>query len=655
MSTAREDRDPKGDRRKAKLGHRLSYLGYRGFEGILKLLPLPFCFTVGGLLGRGAYYLLAPYRRIAQRNMAIAFEGELDAAERHALSKKHFSHLGSNLFSSIKLTTMSSEQVTDRLEIVGAEHVAKGIKDNKGFIYMVSHLGAWEILAQVSAIGQGSARATLYQPLSNPLLDAHVRGRRERQGTKTFDRKDGFNAPIKHLRDGGGLGVLVDQHAGDLGTWCPLFGRLASTSNLAPLMAARTGAALLPVAVATTGRARWRMTIGAPMEVRKSEGVEMATAHVNLEVEKAVRASPADWFWVHNRWKIPKPKFLLTKYKRGITMPRDVSLDTLKRFRIVVRSPNPLGDACMATPAVRAIKRGRPDCELAVLCPENLVGFWKTVSEVDKVIPRPRSASNRKIGKTLAEQGPFDVAILLPNSPRSAIEAKHARIPRVVGYPAKWRDRLVHQIIPARNARTGPRPHHVNHYLRLAERIGADLSDESIFEPPESEIAVEPLRIGISAGAEYGAAKCWPAERFIAACKQIAEQHPGAKFALFGTKAEASIGETLEAGLGELCDNRIGQTSLDGLMDELRACQLLISNDTGTMHLAAHLGVPTVAIFGSTEPHWTGPLGEGHVIIRHHAPCSPCFLRDCPIDFRCMTSITPEEVAEASVEIIDRG
>ena len=89
-------------------------------------------------------------------------------------------------------------------------------------------------------------------------------------------------------------------------------------------------------------------------------------------------------------------------------------------------------------------------------------------------------------------------------------------------------------------------------------------------------------------------------------------------------------------------------------MDELRRCALLLTNDAGSMHLAAHLGIPTVAIFGSTEPAWTGPLGKGHEVIRHHVPCSPCFLRQCPLDFSCMTKITPLEVAGAVDDIFRR-
>jgi ADP-heptose:LPS heptosyltransferase len=123
---------------------------------------------------------------------------------------------------------------------------------------------------------------------------------------------------------------------------------------------------------------------------------------------------------------------------------------------------------------------------------------------------------------------------------------------------------------------------------------------------------------------------------------------------LFGTRNDAAAGQQIAAAIGDGCVNRIGKTTLDQLIDELRRCRLLLTNDTGTMHLSALLGVPVVAVFGSTEPRLTAPLGDGHIILRHHVECSPCFLRECPIDFRCMKAVTAEEVAAAVLSILSR-
>jgi lipopolysaccharide heptosyltransferase II len=167
----------------------------------------------------------------------------------------------------------------------------------------------------------------------------------------------------------------------------------------------------------------------------------------------------------------------------------------------------------------------------------------------------------------------------------------------------------------------------------------------------QSAINYQPLQIGLSAGAEYGPAKRWLPERFAEAAVKVAAQAQ-VQWVLFGTPKDAQIGEQIATDLGDSCVNRVGQTTLDQLILALRQCRLLLTNDTGTMHLASLLGVPVVAIFGSTEPGLTGPLGNHHIVLRHHVECSPCFLRKCPIDFRCMKAVAVQEVVDAVLSIL---
>ena len=205
----------------------------------------------------------------------------------------------------------------------------------------------------------------------------------------------------------------------------------------------------------------------------------------------------------------------------------------------------------------------------------------------------------------------------------------------------------------------GPPEHHSLRFIRIARECGADTSN---FQHPASDIPDsirhqlstvhdQPVRIGLCPGAAYGPAKRWLPERFAAAAEKVSAQSP-VQWILFGTPRDATIGEQIAAALGGHCMNRIGQTTLDQLIHELGECRLLLTNDTGTMHLAALLGVPVVAIFGSTEPRLTGPHGSGHIILRHHVECSPCFLRECPIDFRCMKAISIQEVADAVLSML---
>jgi lipopolysaccharide heptosyltransferase II len=162
------------------------------------------------------------------------------------------------------------------------------------------------------------------------------------------------------------------------------------------------------------------------------------------------------------------------------------------------------------------------------------------------------------------------------------------------------------------------------------------------------------LKIGLCPGAEYGLAKRWLPECFAEVAKAVTAQ-PSVQWIVFGTSKDVTIGEQISNALGDSCVNRIGQTTLDQLINELRECRLLLTNDTGTMHLASLLGVPVVAIFGSTEPRLTGPLGMGNTILRHQVECSPCFLRECPIDFRCMKAVSVQEVIDAVLSILQRS
>lgn len=620
------------------------YLIYRWVAALIGILPLTLVFRIGQGLGMIAYWVGQPYRKLVFSNLRIAFGGEKSPAQIRALARQHFINLGANIFSSIRVARMSSDEVISIVKNENFENLKNAVAQGRGVIMVISHIGNWELFAQLAGTLPGVRGSTIYQALGNRYLDAHLKAFRGRFGVVPFDRKDGFNAPIKFLREGGIVGVLVDQHAGDGGIWSPFFGRLASTSPLAAILASRTGAVMVPMAIYTDGTAHWRMVASEPIQA-KSDSPEQITAEINQALEAQIRVSPQDWFWVHNRWKTPSPKFLLSGYKRGISYPAGFDPKELKPFRILVRASNWLGDAVMSAPAVQAIKGGRPDVHLTILTKAKLADFWKNVPEVDHVISIEPEESVFGVAKKIRDQ--FDASILLPNSVRVALEAWLAGIPRRVGYRTQWRRKLLNQIVPEPKVK-GPQPprHQVHHYLDLAKQIGANL--KGIAPAPEAQ-SQRKLRLGLCPGAEYGPAKRWMPERFAEVAKTVSERI-GAEWVLFGVGADAEIGEQIATALEGKCTNLIGKTTLSELIDQLKQCTLLLTNDTGTMHLAAFLGIPTVSIFGSTEPLLTGPLGQGHQIVRHHVECSPCFLRECPLDFRCMKEITVEEVVRAVLQ-----
>jgi heptosyltransferase-2 len=208
--------------------------------------------------------------------------------------------------------------------------------------------------------------------------------------------------------------------------------------------------------------------------------------------------------------------------------------------------------------------------------------------------------------------------------------------------------------------------HQVHRYLDLISYLGGnrDLVQPRIWVAPgEIPALTKFLRedsrpfCGINAGAEFGPAKRWLPERFAEAALRIGEEYP-CRWLIFGSQADQPIAAAIEQRLRAALPGReevvnvAGQTSLLELCELIKFCRLLLTNDTGPMHLAYALGTPLVAVFGSTSPELTGPIGPHNAIVRAHVECTPCFQRVCPIDFRCMSSITTDQVVSAALHLL---
>jgi heptosyltransferase II len=359
--------------------------------------------------------------------------------------------------------------------------------------------------------------------------------------------------------------------------------------------------------------------------------------------------------------------------------------------RIIVRGTNWLGDAVMTTPALLRLREKFPDAHIALLAPDKLSGLWANQPAVDETISFAVGENVFSVGKRL-RAGKFDLALVLPHSPRSAIETWLAGIPQRIGYAHPWRNyfltraiapragsvkmrkRSVAEIkrliagkeIGNRKAESGkPNAHQIHDYLHLAAALGANpepCPPQLLVKPKEVDAAkkrfglseiTQPI-FGLNPGAEYGPAKRWPVERFIAAAKQI-QHRTNCIWLIFGGCGDMEIAGRISAEIHPPSSilhpqNLAGKTTLRELMALLKLCRVLLTNDSGPMHAAAALGTPVVVPFGSTSPELTGPGLPGdskHRLLKSDAPCSPCFLRECPIDFRCMNGIGVERVVEA--------
>ncbi|MBX9742780.1 MAG: lipopolysaccharide heptosyltransferase II [Chthoniobacterales bacterium] len=629
---------------------RFFYLIAATLVGIIRSMPLVLCFRVGEIVGLVVYTLLPHYRKLSRQNLRIAFGNTLSQRELGTLVRKNFQMLGANIICSVKIPAMSEEAIRALFTIENEEEWRHSIDrhDGRGTVVALSHFGNWELSAQIATFIKPRPAGAVYQALRNKALDNLVNKDRRTRGIATFDRKRDLSAAIALLREGGVLGILIDQHAGDAGIWIPFFNKLASTSPLAATLAQRTGSLLVQVTVRTVGCARWSLRIYPPTPT-EGRGVAEIMYDLGTQLGEEIKRYPADWFWVHNRWKTPRPAFLLSRVKRGYYVPEKAQLQP---FQLLVRSPNWLGDACMSAPAVCSLKEGRPDLHLTILTPEKLAPFWKTFSQVDEVIAIPAKSNPWQVACSLRQRNKkehssfFDAALLLPHSVRSALEVALAGVPRRIGRIGKngvLRKMLLHQVIPNSFSSSAAGPlHQAEDCQAIAFWLGASAVKKEEQKKTATHHSAAPFRVGLCPGAEYGPAKRWPLERFREVMKQLRDIH----WVLLGTAAEAPLGEKLLEGFSENVENKIGKTSLAELIAVIQSLDLLLTNDTGTMHLAALFNIPTVALFGSTDPSLTGPQGPGHRILRHQVECSPCFLRKCPIDFRCMHGISPEEVAQ---------
>jgi heptosyltransferase II len=292
----------------------LVYLGYRFIAWILLQLPLPWTFRLGRALGFFGYLVLAKYRKLASANVRIAFP-EWTKKQVRKNGRDHFQTVTANLLCSLVLT-QKPHKANSYIDISQLLVAASKIKAASSVIWVINHIGNWELFILAPRWLQNPLWAVIYQKLSNGYLDRHVQRSRESSGVLTIDRTEGLHRGVTVLRNGGMLGVLIDQHAGDKGVWTPFFGRLASTTPFPAVLAKKTGAALMPVSIVTSGTARWRVEVDDFIPSREASPAEI-TARINLSLEKQIRKNPSDWFWVHNRWKTPNPQFLLRHYHRG--------------------------------------------------------------------------------------------------------------------------------------------------------------------------------------------------------------------------------------------------------------------------------------------------------------------------------------------------
>ena len=329
---------------------------------------------------------------------------------------------------------------------------------------------------------------------------------------------------------------------------------------------------------------------------------------------------------------------------------------------IIMRMPNWLGDLVMATPIIHEVRKKWPNANITAMCQANTGALLASDPNLNEVyrFKKPNGWIHRsqhcEIIDTL-KRGEYDLGIILTNSFSSAWWFWRGNVTNRIGFATNLRSFLLNEAVPfPKNKET---QHLVLTYKALIEPMGIPISSTpptlyvSDEEAKAAQILLEAngyqpkhnILIGINPGAAFGSAKCWLPDRFHAVTEKLLED-PRVVVAYFGDSIGAPLVNDICKDFNSRVINFAGKTSIRELLALIQLCAVMLTNDSGPMHIAAALKTPLVALFGSTNDVKTGPYGEG-IVIHKHVECSPCYKRVCPIDFRCMKQIEVDEVYEA--------
>ncbi len=580
-------------------------------------------------LGDAIFFLTPRRRRLVLSNLHHAFPEKSPAWQR-TIGRESCRRMIETALLSLATPFLSEARIRKILTAAPSLLVAHELhrRDPAATLICSPHLAYWEAQTSQPLVVPGTFPefGIIFRPLDNSSADQFVKESRERFGMKLLSRKEGFAEALKILRRKGFVGVLFDQNAGLQGALTTLFGRVCSTTELPGMMAQKFSARVYGIYPQRLGF--WRVAVHVEL-VKSDSTIEGVTLALNRWLEKLLTSDDnlcASWLWAHDRWRnqdMPAKRLRL-EAKRDL-LAEDLAARGLtvlpRRTRLWIRLPNWLGDVVMAVPLLRAIRASRPDAEITVVAKAQFLPLLEQLGVADRLHALPKRDWRYWLHFAALREEHIDCWILLTNSFRGDLEAWRAGCKQRFGLirPGKRRPLLTHAyVVPADfDERT-------NHQLLLWENFlrhfGLNaVPDRTPLSVPQPSTLTSQLQIGLIPGSENNPEKRWP----IAHWRALIEALPTAQFILFGTANDRAITDAVAAGFGARVENLAGRTTLPEYCDRLRACQLIVTNDTGGMHLANALGVPLVAVFGPTNPVRTGPVFAAPFKILQPVDCPP--------------------------------
>jgi heptosyltransferase II len=597
---------------------------------LLALTPEAALRVLAAAGGEAILWLAPRRRRILRSNLHHAFP-ERPRAWRSAIARESSRRLVETGMLSLAAPFLSENRIR-RMARLGpsVDAFARELAARPRPVVLATlHLALWESQTWLKLLSPVPLPefGIIFRPLDNGAADAFVKRTRERHGMRLLSRKSGFAEALGILRRKGCVGVLFDQNAGMQGALTLLFGRVCSSTELPGLLAAKFGADLRTFYPRRT--AFWRVTFESDA-VAFDGTASGATLALNRWFEQAM-ADPdlcASWLWAHDRWRNQdRPSARLRLEAKRDLLAQDLQARGFvrmpRRTRIWIRLPNWLGDVAMAVPLIRAIRASRPDADLTLLAQPAFAPLLEALDLGDRVTALPgRGPGYFTAFLGLGAAYP-DTWILLTHSLRGDLEARMAACPQRFGIvrPGRWRPlltdsyRLPEGFDEARHHQLEVGEAFLRHF---GLRVPLDCSPVPALAARDTPYPRG--AIGLIAGSENDPSKRWPVPHW----RTLIEAHPSERFILFGTAGDAAITSRIAEGfdVSRVVD-AAGKTDLLGFAGALAACRLLISNDTGGMHLANALGVPLIGLFGPTNPLRTGPVFAAPFRILQPPGCPP--------------------------------
>ncbi len=589
--------------------------------------PEPVLRALAAGIGDVIFFAPTSRRRLVLSNLQHAFP-DRPVAWRHRVGRASCRRLVETALLSLATPFLSGDRLREIVSVSPEMLAAYALHRTSPAATLICspHIAYWEAQTSMALVLPEALPefGIIFRPLDNPAANAWVTQSRERFGMRMLSRKEGFAAALKILRRQGFVGVLFDQNAGRQGALTTLFGRVCSTTELPGIMAEKFQARVY--GIYPRRRAFWRVEIGAQLVAHDntSTGVTLA---LNRWLETALTTDEnlcSSWLWVHNRWRnqdIPSQRLRLDARRNLLADDlRARALSTLPRkTRIWVRLPNWLGDVVMVLPLLRALRASRPDAEFTLLAKAQFLPLLATWEVADRLIALPAHGFGY-FGHfwRLRHEYP-DTYLLFTNSPRGDLEAWLTGCRQRFGVirPGRPRPLLTHAYhLPAGF------DEQQHHQFELWEDFLRHFGLETAVDrsPFQSAIRDPQSAIGLIAGSENTPEKRWP----VAHWRAVIDALPAERFVLFGTAQDRDITNEIAAGAAApRVDNLAGKTDLLAFADGLRACRLLVTNDTGGMHLANALGVPVIGLFGPTNPIRTGPVFTAPICILQPPGCPP--------------------------------